>query len=357
MLARRLLITSLFLSFLCISGCAEKKERLPGGNPTKDRSLHLRGYVHHYDAAVRHRSSEDKDQFHWAQRALSGYQRALVTDVPVEIGGLPDAYCKFPKPENGQAVHHVHVGGGTQLLPIYTVDQLDIDQRANKLQTSDNADDPAALDFSNEDQMSLVNVIVTRSDTPVYLVLSSEKKVVWNIQKNNHARIETIAIIAGDGVGLTNAPRAAKVHALYGKERSDCGVDPVRKPQPHWGFSQNVNETGGGATVLAENHADADAYNDWFEDQFGISSHRDVTGALGVSNVLVGTPPGSLDSRAPYKSLAGAKLLVSDHDYVFAAGPGEYYSTHLELVREAAVTQRDQQQAEIAGSASSVLRR
>lgn len=333
-----------FLTSLAIAAgamlcaCSSGDDAIPPGNPVDSKNRELRGFLYHNDAVATKANAED-GVFYWAQQVFSDYRQVATHDFPAQVAPLPLEHCKFRAPTSEEAVHHIHVGGGTQQTPVYAISNKQIAKRAKRFVDSYityKGKIPARSHFTGPDALGLVNVIVTDTTSPAYLVLTSQNNTVWNIHKAENATISQIAIVGGKISGIANVPDGTPVSAITGRKLKTCRINPARKPQEDWGFMQNLQDTSYGQDTITKNFAYADAYSTWFYNNFGKSSHVEFIGALGVSAALAGPVPQNAKDRVPYSPLEGATLMITEQDHLFITSPDDYRARNLTLVKKAA---------------------
>ena len=184
--------------------------------------------------------------------------------------------------------------------------------------------------------MNVVDVVVTETSKPVYLVLSDAGNVIWNIQTAENARISQVAIIGSGNSGIANLDKSVPVTILNGENLKKCHVQPRRRPADHWLFVQRAKKMLSFQETLQENVTAYRKYSNWFSDNFGQGSETGVIGVETVSHVLVGPLPESLEKRAVYKPLEGANVKVTDPGKILVSDELTYKVTVKALVADLA---------------------
>lgn len=327
-------LTLIMLALAACSGGADRSA-VPDGDPKAGRKHDLRGYSYGPDVMA----GED-EAFFWAQQAVSDYAR--IDDAPAltAVADLPPASCHFPTPEEGDAVRFVIIERGVQEAPIYQFSSRDVGERAAtfvKYYSASGGKTKKVWSYDGSDIMRVVNVAVTETSAPVYLVLSSETNVLWNILPAPGVKLSRIALVSSGDIGLANAPEETGVNLLPGSILKGCHTpSPMRRPQEDWGFVQNVKESGGSYAdkALANNIRHASNYQHWLTENFGAEGLSGRIAQQGLSNVLIGPLPASPDERAPYRPVASA--LLSKSDYRIIAPRAEYHAAVQKIVTDAA---------------------
>ena len=335
------LVAVAILCMFGLTGCSEVKpapraDAIPSGDPKEDRDGEFRGFIYKKATMVGAR-----DTFRWAQTALSGYRNAGENDFPSAIKSLPAAKCKFAAPADADLVRHVHIGAATQRAPVFAYSNEDIASQAKYfigryIKADGKYRVKVRKGINGGSAMRVANVIVTETDAPVYLVLSGQFKTLWNIQKAPGATISAITVVGDDTQGVANAPEGTLITAVTGKWMEKCKVEPARMPRDDWRYVKNVGGMKSQHEALREDVKLANAYQSWLRRSFKLRSTPGSIGAYGISNVLVGPPPGTLAERVPYKPIKDAVVMLTRNDHVFAANQEVYGQRFSKLVMTAA---------------------
>jgi len=328
-------VKKIIFLFICtlITGCGSEiaEAPMPSGDPSAPKNKDLRGYEYHPYTMKR----GDGDLF-WAQQALSGYRGANEKDKPSQIVTLEES-CSFPEPKEGDEFYHIYIADSMQDVPVFTMSVGDISERAEHFVNAYAVNEGKVRGFfTGDDEMGIANVVITKTDQPIYLVLTSQTKVIWNIHSGADVKIAHIALIGRDSVGIANQPAGTTITAAGIYKRDQCGAAPARKPRDHWRFVQNVKNHGTGRDLLLKNKKAASAYRSWFKKTFGRSSAENYTQAYGLSNILIGDLPQEETDRIAYSSIKDSTIFVTQDDYQFTASRRDYKARNLALVRATA---------------------
>ena len=324
---------------LALVACADGSgvSEVPSGDPKAGRNSELRGFLYQADAMA-----AKEGAIHWAQQAISDYARVDEKTPPTNVGDLTRSTCDFPAPAEGAIVRHVLIERGMQEAPIYAFSRKEVGERAKKFVdyfASTHGKNRKVWSYQGSDVMRVVNVAVTETSAPVYLVLASEANVLWNILPAPGAKISEIALVSTGEAGVANAPADTEVTAMAGAKLRICRAPhPMRRPQDDWGFVKNVKSANGayGTKELAGNNKLASDYARWFREAFGVSSDSDIVTQQGVSNVLIGDLPADPEKRAPFKPVGAGSVLLTSADYRIVAPEAEYRRAHDAIVIDAA---------------------
>jgi hypothetical protein len=278
---------------------------------------------------------------YWAQAVLSGYRETTREDLPGKIVlASTMGQCQFAKPGAGDHVANVHVGRSTMGTPIFAFSRRDLAKRTKDFidiyrQLGDDASLPSDADGDN---LYAVDVVVTETEKPVYLVLQSESDIVWNVQAAPNARIARVAVVANGRVGVANLDPAVPVEFMNEGTVGRCNAIPMREPRDYWLFVQNAkDDPSDELTKMLEHSRElSQTYSRWFARNFGMGSETELVGLDQASQVLVGPPPADAEGRVPFKPLAGAQVRIAAEDYVMASSADDYRARHENMVLELA---------------------
>lgn len=323
---------------ICIVACTQK-ERIPTGDPSLNFTGGLRGYAYKDEVVAGQEVSQGELSFSWAQEILSQFTPTRKDDLPSQVGWLPEATCEFKEPAANSNVHHVHVASGSQETAIYAVEDTDVSKRALRMVeqlSNPEVGKASKSSTAGDDNVSLVNVVVTKTDAPVYLVLTSQAKTIWNIHRAEDAVISNIVLVGNQLTGLANPPKDIPINTLYGRKLRSCASQPARMPRSNWRFVQNVKSHNIGADLLVKGKKSAKKYSSWFQSQFGTSSYNGAIEARELGNALIGPKPITPEHRVPFQPLKNAEILLSPADHIFVNTYADYKTNVFAIVKAAA---------------------
>lgn len=313
------------LAVLLLQGCSES---MPSGDPAKSLRTELRGYRAPIGVMM---GLNEKP--YWAQNALAGFRRTEKDDQPAKVENLRyNGACTFPMPKPDEILAKVHVDSSRMKGPIYVTSREAMGERTQKyIENYKSGYDIVPLSVE-DDSMGVVDVVVTETSKPVYLVLAYSSSTIFNIQMARGAHLARVALVGSGTAGVANAPPDVPMAVLNGRAMESCNVVPMRQPADHWGFVRNAKEDPGLKEILAKNFAWASAFSRWYRESFGVSSEPDSIGASEASQVLVGPLPSTLESRVDFKSLEASTLYMSRTDYIFIGSGSDYKQKMTDLI-------------------------
>ncbi len=147
---------------------------------------------------------------------------------------------------------------------------------------------PRLLPSGRLQTMDIVDVYVTDTRAPVYLILQSDGNgLAWNLQLAPGVELAQVTVIAQQTVGVANVPDGVPLDLIG----TGCGVDVTRMPRPQWDFVENTRNGIGDQDLLDQHYARAGAYADWFYGVFGVGPEQATAGFGKQSYVLAGPMP------------------------------------------------------------------
>lgn len=271
----------------------------------------------------------------WFKAAVSGAKRP--EGVPAKLALLETVKnCTFPRPAATDNVVQVQTDGTDLESGVMAISNADILKRANDYiaKWQHRGSDPGVSSNSSGDRLRVVDVVVTASAQPTYLVLAGGRNTLWNIHKAENATLSRVAIIGWSDAGIVNLDESVPVSVLTGKAAERCKVSAKRKPQDYWGIMRYIKD--GDETskkALSSRRKAYSSYNSWFARNFGVQSEQVVVGIDRMSHAIVGPMPQTLEARIPYRDLEGATVRVAPNDHIFfASSKSEYDQVHAPLV-------------------------
>ena len=324
------------LAAVTVSACSDS-DTVPQGDPAQYFRKDLRGYTVGPGIMIGKANSA-----YWPQQALAGYRETTDADLPSKISLVANVGdCKFERPRAGEVVANVHVGSSAMETPIFAFSRKDLGERTKTwIEAYKKLGDEAPVPSdATGDTLHAVDVVVTETTKPVYLVLQSEaSNVLWNVQAAPGVKISHVAVLGSRSTGVANLDPSVPVEFMNQAVLHSCQVAPVRKPADYWLFVQHVKEDGSDyfKDSLEKNQQYYRDYSRWFADSFGMGSEIDVIGLDQASQVLVGPLPADREARVPFRPLQGAEVRVAQQDYVMASSKDAYRAKHQQLIRELA---------------------
>lgn len=335
------------VAFLCLgavalSACSNSDSAIPTGDPAQYVGSERRGYKARPQVMVGAHNSA-----YWVQYAVSDYVRPSEDAVPGRVAVQPrHSGCTFRPVAADEKVANVHVDTGDLFTGIYGFSSAAVAERSKRWIENyrRSGDESGSFMYSRDsgDRLQLIDVVITDTSQPIYLVLQNEtSNVLWNIQLAKGVKLAHVAGIgSGSMLGVANLPDDVPAQLMDRATTERCKLMPMRKPEKHWRFVQEAVGNSSMQAMVADNQRQYSAYSTWFNKNFGQGSEVDVVGMNQASHVLVGPLPADSDERVAYRSLDQASVILSNQDYVVPTGKSDYHakidSVVLEVVKKAA---------------------
>ncbi len=249
---------------------------------------------------------------------VSNYPREVQYPASYRVASF-DPTCT-PRPlGDGEALANVSVGRAdleSGMLAFSTATLV----KANLYWLEQNYKKSAYIDdediIGDHKGLPIVNVIVTDTSAPQYLVLQHWLgKVLWNVVPAPGVEIAHIAVI-GPGAALSPPPGDYDVQFLSTRG-SDCVPVVARNPRQTWEMFLRMDGVDKSEYEQKARTAFT-TYDFWFRQHFKRSAEFDVVGFDTTQHALVGPVP---ETPIPYRPLTGADVLVTEFDYIFVAPP------------------------------------
>lgn len=300
------------------------------------------------------------------ESVMAGYHRPVVSEVPGKIthASVPDG-CRFAAPARGSRVANVFSNASLHHASFYAFDEADLDPLALRYlekqseegamqapglmsiaaKIAEQANQVQAMPSrtkSGEFQYKVTEVVITETETPVHLVLQGGAgRVLWNLHLAEGAEISGVSLLGGRLPAVANLPRGVRVEILDEAGLAACGVTRVRRPLESDPVFAAVDE--GALTPeraragLADMLRQSEAWNAWFEDQFGVRSDQTRIGHDEAAIMaVVGPLPASPEARVQHHTLRRAPVVMARADEAFGKDPGAAETRVSRLARERA---------------------
>lgn len=274
----------------------------------------------------------------WMQHVVMGYSKETARAVPKKIDALSTAKtCDVKLPKRGTKVAHVSADRGGKFLPLQTVTtknfSLDLQAVVNATQKADKI--ISYSDLKGGQSHSVIDVFVTDKTRPIYLLLTSQNSVIWNVQLDRGVKLENIVVFSNGVAGLANLESEYPVQVFDAKRLSDCRIRPTRDPKESWGFVRSVGQSEELRDRLFKMQANFGNYAKWFKQTFGFALTKDLFNYGRVDHILVGDLPVSADYRITYQPVSEFTLGLTKAGVVY---PGDVDSFN-KFYRELLITQ------------------
>jgi hypothetical protein len=315
------------LALATLVGCSDAP---PSGDPAKS----LREDTLGYRAPIGVMMGLNEKPY-WVQSALAGFRVVADDDVPASIGPIGQVNaCAFTPPRPDEVLAKVQLYDSDMDGPVYAFSRKWLGERTKKYIDALKAGRDKVPTDPFGARLAVVDVVVTETSKPVYLVIAYGKSALFNLHVAEGARLSRIALIGPGTAAVANAEPETPVAALSGEATASCDVSPRRAPAPHWQLVQNVRQNPDFQADVNKLSGMHGAFSGWYRRNFGVPSEPDAIGAATTSHVLVGPLPETLEARAPYRSLKGAAVLMTSSDHAFAGALSDFKEEAARLIVE-----------------------
>lgn len=268
----------------------------------------------------------------WIQAVTTGYSKSANLSEPSDVTMFAHDVesCAVPEPLQGEYLGHVFFSQAKQASSLYTYSDEDLSRSAKSyVKWHKRGKDQAKRYTKPVRSLDVIDVFVTETSKPVYLVLTSPSKAVWNIHPAEGVEIARIVLIGHETLGVATDKLSTPVEILR------CNPALLRDPQPHWGFVRNVRKSGGrDDDLLFKNRALHRKFAFWYKQNFNAwSSHNQVV-ANRANHALIGPVPTDLDARVPYRPIAERKIRITNNAYLVISDQRSFKTLYLTKVRQ-----------------------
>ncbi|WP_019954487.1 hypothetical protein [Yoonia vestfoldensis] len=283
----------------------------------------------------------------------------LVTDASLpgdttEIGRIipfdRNDQCNLRRPGDGEQIVNVRMENGALPVPVRAFsDAAMIDQLARNIAGVTQEGRPYDWGAQVRGEMTGVDVFLTDTSAPIYLVLQNlGKGVVWNVQTAPGVTLAHVAIVSSGSSGLVRPPEAVTFEALlvsdfvpehaFGADDTlrACMIRPWRDPQPDWVAVQQADGNASYSNQLQSITTGYAAYNAWYTGTLGVDAGTNLVAAETAAHVHVGPMP-----AAPftYRGISGQDVYLMRTDHMITGDPVTLQATidalHGALLNEA----------------------
>ena len=265
-------------------------------------------------------------------QAVSGSLAFDTTRPPVPFEILPvDSSCRKPKARSGAKAAYVYTYGGGIHVPLHHVNFQDTPEQAEarrrairelKRGQPQNAFTQEAMAFTTGNAVewsSRIDVLVTETEAPVFLYLSSYDPILWNIQLAPGATLDGVVINSYDAGMVANGmdPERTALVSFDNSPGAKCYAQPpvravpvaqriaaARKINPDFDPSRHIRE-------WEEDYRKGQYFHIETAQLIGKSPDWIITGSAdgnGVKAILIGPPP-----AAPFALQPITRLQIPAH--------------------------------------------
>lgn len=293
---------------------------------------------------------------------VSGFDPARVDGPPREVVMFdPNPECTLRRPAGNEVVHNVRLESGIGQTKLHIVSDAALAKGVSEHITGITAaNKPYLIGKTAKGNLGQVDVLVTDTSAPVYLVLQSMYgNTLWNVHRGPGVEIAHIAMI-GNSSGLVS-PNGVPFEALRISDFVDpaelefkrmgpvnftgdedlananetirpCMIVPFRAPEPHW-HAENAAREGSQlyTNQLHTFNTGHAAFADWYTRTLGTDPNDNLVTGEWAHHVLVGPAPAS---PLGYNPVGGRLVHLVRSDNVFL-GEDALIEAHVALLTAA----------------------
>ncbi|MDJ0943065.1 MAG: hypothetical protein QNJ30_06355 [Kiloniellales bacterium] len=287
-----------------LAGCEDESVRPQG-------SVKAAVYNGYYGAVYKRYAvtTEDRELSYWVQELVQDYAGPRVGTAPAQFEAASAAGCALPAPSEGAKVVLVEVYGGNNELPLHFISGKDVAGVASYIKST--GERPPLDRMVKSSAADQIDVLVTETERPVYLVLTAYDEIVWSLHLAEDARLDGISVIGHEAQALAHVPEGLRkaVVVFDQSPQRGCMVTPQHPVTESWKALKAMNRKHGGEG-FRHNLEKADrnhrAFRNWLRPRIG-AVDLSLT-AYQTSHILVGPKPAA---PIPYRPLSGAVIAYS----------------------------------------------
>jgi len=286
-----------------LGGC-EDESALPEGDPKGEV------YNGNYGATYKRYSvtTEDRARVYWAQEIADGFASPVASAAPAKFEPTHlSGSCYLPPPSDNAEIVFVEVYSGNETMPLHFVGNDEMDDLRSYIERQGGRPDiDRLLESSAADQ---IDVFITETDRPIYLVLAAYDETLWSLQLADGVQLDGIAIIGYEAQALAHKPgRVLAAFAVVDDSpQQHCAVTPRRPVNENWRILHREREGQTNLTrTLDEARRGHSAFRSWLATRIGYPDR--TVDAYQTSHVLIGPKP---ENRMQYRPLTGAEVIYA----------------------------------------------
>lgn len=259
----------------------------------------------------------------------TGHENGLGPLVPARVKPFkPNPNCTLRRPGADEVVHNVRLENGTLLSEVHNFSDEEMGDALMGHIEALYSGSKRHYKYGKmaPGQMASVDVFVTDTSAPVYLVLQGFRaNTIWNLHLADGVRLSHVAMI-GEHSGMSAPPKGTSFEAIrisdfitdfeFGSndEFVPCMVAPWLSPQGYWQSTidaQNNNDLQANYTYSLTKGSEA--YARWYQDVMGIAPSTNLVMAKHAEHVLVGPVPAQ---PVTFRPLSLREVVVTENEQI-----------------------------------------
>ena len=252
---------------------------------------------------------KDLQHSYWAQELVANFLVPRPQNAPAQFTPVQLHFsCDLPPASKQAHLVFVEIYGGSVNLPLYLVEPSRVEDVKNYMIQSRLP--PNIVEMLKKAIVKKVDVIVNRTDKPVYLVLSAYDSTLWSLHLAEGVRLDGIAVIGHDAQALAHLPKNTPVAFVVSDDlQKKCNPTVQRPVNNTWTMLTKLDQKfvgDGFRKTLREAKDRYGRFHEWLS--WRVGSPDEVISAYRTSHVLVGSKP---VIPIPYHSLAGTDIIYT----------------------------------------------
>jgi hypothetical protein len=275
-------------------GCSEAS--IPEESPISKVRFDYYGAEYHSSTVT----LPDPHQTLWAQEIVENYHSTRKSDEPEGFKPVAlDPSCRLPRPSRAAEVTSIQIYQGALDLPLHFVpiEEKEVTKENEETEEDEGRKKPLIKRWKSthrkKSPVKKVDVYVTETRHPVYLILSAYSRTLWVLHLAEKVQLDGVAIVGNEAQALAHLPESARVGFVTQNPIQAACYELVARPVDEtWTSLPRMKDKRSGKTwrkVIGDAREEQRKFRIWL--QWRIDSPDTVITAYSTSHVLVGPKP------------------------------------------------------------------
>lgn len=320
-----------------LAGCSSE-EPIPTGNPKKNLEGGVRGYKAPHGIVA-----GQKTKVYWMHQVVSDFDSGNPKILPASIETVDtNINCRFAPVSAEHSFMNGSVDASKGYSQIFSFDMDTLIERADRVVKriqEGRAPFPNRRRSSGIKGHPIVDVIITESEKPVYLVLNSRSSVIWNFHLGKRVQLAQVVILSKGEAGVVNLNENVPLTILNQQASKNCKIFPSRKPADHWRFTKKHKKSRTSNGKIYDSYLqEHETFNRWFIRRFGFGYEKEHVGLNHANHLVFGPIPQIAKEKVPYKTIKGRTVRVTPNDFIFSANEEQALKMYLSKIDQVVQT-------------------
>lgn len=296
--------------------------------------------------------------------AVADWRPAREADAFGQIQLLnPVAGCDMPAPAQGARLVNLFVDGTGMKAGMYSFTESEVIDSVEDWLANIRRGTPKDIALWDKDpQFYVYDIVVSETAAPVHLVLQSRtegvmqskpQSLLFNLHLAEGVQISGVSILGGRANAVANIPKGVPVAVMPDDALLLCdlrivdldvGERLIKKKAANDSMFDEDEKAEAWDKLVGE----IEAYNHWFQRQFGVRSDETVVGLNLARGALVGPVASTPEAAVKYSPLAGAYVVAQALDYLKVTGLHDWPAAYKDEVVKMATAAAGGDPAELA---------